>query len=68
VSDSVFTSNTVSGLGGGALLNSGSSVTGSRFTSNVAGNNGGGIYDSAGNATLSGNTFSGNTPNDVGTP
>jgi hypothetical protein len=69
VSGSSFTSNSAVSDGGGIFneIAGTAQVSQSTLTGNFAGVNGGGIFD-AGALTQSGNTFTGNHPNDVYPP
>jgi hypothetical protein len=65
VNDSTFIHNSA-GLDGGGIFNAGTlTVNDSTFISNSAGHDGGGIKDSSRSLNQSGNTFTGNSPNDV---
>lgn len=72
ITNSTFTgceATSPTGRGGGIHDEGGTigiGVTGSTFTSCAAGSDGGAMFLAAGSSTQSGNTFSGNTPNDVG--
>jgi predicted outer membrane repeat protein len=73
VNDTTFSGNDAgggccSGIAGGAIGNSGGTVTvgGSVFSGNCAGGHGGGIYSESGMLTVSNSTFSGNCTNEGG--